>query len=165
MRFDSRNLIIAIMFLIIIALMGLVYKVNKLVVDRIPENIEPEVYVMGLTEAIDRQNRAVYEMAYQNRWLRIHLDNCLRLIESERNLESIPVEFDMSKDPFIGMPFEGDRQGPFVRPYAYAPPEVTNDQEEHIRVLHCKVNLATMGSFTDRGAEEILANFQHRPRP
>jgi len=80
MRFDSRNLLIAVMSLFIIALMVLMYKVNRVVVERIPERVEPEVYVMGLSEAIERQNLAFGNLVYQARWLRVHLEKCLSLI-------------------------------------------------------------------------------------
>ena len=167
MRFDSRYLIIGVMFLIIIALMVLVYRVNTLVVDHIPRRIEPEVYVAGLTEAAERQNRVCVDLAYQANWLRRHLEKCLTLIESQRGLEPMSLKSDMSKGPFAVSPrFSSEASGPFITPYEKHDwsGEDSPSEEKDIRRLTCLTNLATlsaqMSSIYDM--DRVIENFQQR---
>jgi hypothetical protein len=166
MRFDSRNLLIGFMFLFIIALMVLMYKVNKVAVQRMPEHVPPKVFVAGLTEAVLRQNQAFSELSHQNRWLRIHLENCLTLIESERGLEPISVLSETSEEPFLGVIYNLDKEGPFVRPFVtHVPdPEYFEREEEDIRFLTCMVNISNNNAhgLSLNGMDEIIPYFQRR---
>ena len=164
MRFDSRNLLIAVMFLFIIALMVLVYKVNKTVIARIPKEISPEVYVMGLTEAIERKNQAHDSLSYTTGWLKRHLDRCLILIESERGLEPIPIECPKVRGPRHAEGSFKKKSGPFVIPYER--PQIDperSSQEKDLRYLQCLVNMQAMGTVSSMyNADGEIANFQQR---
>ena len=164
MRLNFKDLLIAIMFVFILALMVLVYKVNTLVVDRIPNRIEPEVYAMGLTEAIERQNQTGVDLAYTVGWMKRHFDRCLTLIESERGLEPIPIKYPDWGGP---QPSEGyflNKEGPFVMPYEK--PKHEPDQsprEKNLKHLECLVNLSTMAvTMSMYSVEMEIENFQQR---
>ena len=164
MRFDSRNLLIAVMFLFIIALMVLVYKVNKVVIARIPKEISPKVYVMDLTEAVERQNEFCFRLSYNTGWLKHHLDTCLTLIESERGLEPIPIEYPGPGGPRPAERYVFDKPRPFIMPYEK--PEPVSDEprpEKSLRHLECIINLsAVSAAHSMYCAEREIDNFQQR---
>ncbi len=169
MKVKSKDLLIAVMALFIIALMVLMYKVNTLVIDRVPQHIEPEVYVMELTEAIERQNQFCTDLSYTTGWLKRHLENCLTLIETERGLEPIPLKYPYAFGPLLSKEPPEDQlhkkePGPFVSPYEKPKPySDSSEQEKNIRILRCLVDLKTMSVAMSRYNTEIhIDNFQQR---
>lgn len=171
MSLKAKDLLIVVMALFIIALMVLMYKVNKLVVDRIPERVPMEVYVVGMTEAVDRQNQICADLSYTTGWLKRHLDTCLALLESERGLDPIP------KARLGFTPYVQDQTGqqdsampsckapePFFVPYEKPKPYVEkNSEENNLRMLQCKINLAAMAIAMSRYSVEMdIDNFQQR---
>ena len=147
MRLNSRDLIIAILIMFNIALMVLVYKVNRLVVESTPTQVEPHVYVMGLTKAVEKQIQVTTDLFNTMVWLKRHLDNSLSLIESERNLEPIQIE----RPNWLGMQLPDEclleNKELFVIPYAKTQvfPD-SPEQEKNLRYLVCLINLSTLGT-------------------
>jgi hypothetical protein len=153
--------------------MVLMYKVNKLVVERIPELVPMEVYVVGMTEAVERQRQFSTDLSYTTGWLKRHLDTCLTQLESERGLKPIPkaiLEFtpyvqDQTGQQDSAMP-SCKAPEPFWVPYEKPKRYVEKSSEENnLRMLQCKMNLAAMAIAMSRYSVEIdIDNFQQRLR-
>ncbi|OQY07311.1 MAG: hypothetical protein B6I25_02145 [Planctomycetales bacterium 4572_13] len=163
MKIKSKDLLITVMALFVIALMVLMYKVNTLVIDRVPQHIAPEVYVMDLTEAIERQNQICTDSSYAMGWLKRHLENCLTLIETERGLEPIPIS-PMGPYPLPSEKRFPEATSPFVVPYEKPKSYLdSSKREKNLRVLECLVNLSAMSATMARyNVERNIDNFQQR---
>ena len=164
MRLDSKNLLIGLLVMFNVALMALVYKVNALVVDRIPARIEPHVYVMDLTEAVERQMQATTDLSYTVSWLKRHLNNCLWMIESERGLEPIPLNRSGEYALLPGENVYPEKKEPFLSEYKKpAPSSDKPEQEKNLRTLTCLVNLTTLSAAMSMYHTEIeIDNFYKR---
>jgi hypothetical protein len=173
MSLKAKDLLIIVMALFIVALMVLMYKVNKLVVERIPERVPMEVYVVGMTEAVDRHNQFCVDLSHTTGWLKRHLDTCLTLLETERGLEPIP-KARLGFTPY-GQDQTGQQdsampsckvQEPFWVPYEKPKRYVEKSSEENnLRLLQCKMNLAAMAVTMSRYSVEMdIDNFQQRLR-
>jgi len=170
MSLKAKDLLIIVMALFIVALMVLMYKVNKLVIERIPEHVPMEVYAMGMTEAVDRQTQFCADLSHTTAWLKRHLDACLTLLETERGLEPIP---DTGYE-LLSVQGQPKQQGsanpscktpePFFVPYEKPKSYVEKSPEENnLRMLECKMNLAAQAIAATRyNTEMTIDHFQQR---
>jgi hypothetical protein len=166
----AKDLLIVVMALFIIALLVLIYKINRFTIDKALNRNPTEVYIMGMTEAIDRQNQFFMQMSDTTRWLERHLENCITLLESERGLKPIPMKsFGMPQisadrnEPETLQAFS-EASGPFVIPYE-KPKKMTekSSEENNLAVLSCKINLSALAVVSAKYSVEMkIDNFQER---
>jgi len=118
------------------------------------ENQPVEVYVAGLTESIRNIDPLRSEIILQHHWLSKRLYKCIELLEQQKGLEPIPMEYPTQyqmlrpypkSDPNMlhpymteSVPFCEHYEGPNI-------PPLENSEEGDIRQLRCLINLQIIG--------------------
>ncbi len=114
------------------------------------ENQPVEVYVAGLTESIRKIDPLRSEIILQNHWLSKRLYKCIELLEQQKGLEPIPMEYPMpypypESDPNMLQPYMTESV-PFYEHYEGPNnPPLEDIEEGDIRKLRCLINLQLVG--------------------
>lgn len=166
----KTNIVIGILVLIIACLSIVLYRVTRLSEEmyelncRVPTKIPLDVFVTGLTEAVDQQEQIRNDVVSQNEWLRRHLERTLEILEAEYNLKPI----------FLKTPYPSEEMNPsegisepdiFVTPYRkteYESP-LAGPNEDGLRLLKARINLNTHSIFlATYNTEYWIENFYER---
>ncbi len=156
----QKNIIIAILMVTIVGLSVSLHRemrFSKTVIHQMPVPIE-------------KQSRLCSDLASQVLWLRRHLEKTLNVLESERDLEPIPVQTPYSlkgeekypseyvRDPdFFVMPY----QKPEYRPFTTDPNEFGT--EIGFGRAMGKINLNSLSAlFSTAETEFLIDNFYQR---
>lgn len=111
------------------------------------ENQPVEVYVAGLTESIRKIDPLGSEIILQNHWLSKRLYKCIELLEQQKGLEPIPMEYPKPRlmsyrksDPNMLQPYMSESV-PFYEHYEGPNNPLLEDIEENdIRILRSRIN-------------------------
>lgn len=146
----TKNAVIIILVIIIVAQFAQ-YLLLLRKFDRLKftfENQPVEVYVAGLTERVREIGQIRGEIIYQNRWLSRRLDKCIEMLEQQKGLEPIPIEYPeldwmrhLKSDPNTAKKYELEPV-PFYEPYEGPnTPSMESAEEGDVRKLMCLLNL------------------------
>ena len=103
-----KNLVISILIVIVAGLSTLLYRATR---------VPPDIFVTGMTTAVEKQSQVCSDLASQVLWLRRHLEKTLNVLETERDLDPIPVQtpYSLKRETY---PSEYVREpDSFVTPY------------------------------------------------
>jgi hypothetical protein len=166
MSIKSKDLLVVVMVLFIVALLVLIYKMNRAALGRTPT----KVCVMGMTEAIDRQNQYYTQLTDATRWLERHLEKCIEFIESQQGLKPIPMKLyeippiTADVNDLEALQSFPEAPGPFVIPYK-KPKRIMekSPEEKDLELLWIRINMNTSAAVALRYDMELkIANFQER---
>jgi hypothetical protein len=128
------------------------------------------VYVDGLTLRIRELGRLRSEVYWQAAWLSKRLDKCIEMLEAQKGLEPIPIEWPGPKikglrrpDPNMLKKYAPPPE-PFYEPYKDPNnPSLVDTEERWTRVLMCQLALEQMGLTNALGImERQIENFETR---
>lgn len=134
------------------------------------ESTPIEVYVSGMTKAVEKAGQDNIKLLIQAKWAMRHLENCIELMESERGLEPIAIDRGKMFPSYSGMglpplpPKKEQNKHPFVSPYKEPQPKKQDDpKESDIRKLMCLFNLQrTAIAFSMYSFDAQIENYQQR---
>ncbi len=78
-----KNIVIAMLIFIIVGLSLVLYRTTR----------ASRILATEMAATLEKQNQMCHDFASQVRWLRRHLEKTLSVLEAERNLEPIPLQF------------------------------------------------------------------------
>ncbi len=150
----AKNVVIVILIIIIlgqlIQFLLLLRKFGRLKFTF--EHQPVEVYIAGLTEKLRGLDPLRSEIIWQNRWLSQRLDKCIEMLEQQRGLEPVPVEYPkpgymsyLKPDPNVAKKYKVEPV-PFYEPYEEPNNLSLKDTEEgDVKRLMCLLNLQLLG--------------------
>jgi len=148
----AKNVIIVVLLAIIVAqfiqYLLLLKKFDQLSLDFVYREIPPKVYIAGLTERFQEIDQIRSEVIWQARWLSRRLGKCIELLEQQKGLEPIPVEYlkpdlmpHLRYDPNLAKRYEVESI-PFYEPYEGPnTPPLKDIEEVNVRALMCQINI------------------------
>ena len=171
----TKNIIIAILAVVISGQFFLLVRLTRTqryvdFVNATHQSIPIEVYVAGLTESINQNRQANIELLVQSQWAIRHLGQCVKLLEKERGLDSIPMKFDSypisdTNRPMMSLVPKKQESGPFYLPYVKSSSHKgPNDcKEGDLNRLRCLLNLNTVSvKLATAGIEQRIHNYEER---
>jgi len=146
----TKNAIIAI-FLIIILGQYMLFHLLLRKFDRLKFAFEEDpvrVYVAGLTENIREVEKLRGEAIWQALWISKRLDKCIELLEAQKGLKPIPIEYPGPKikgftepDPNMAEKYAPPPE-PFYEPYESPNnPPLLDVKERCMKTLMCQLDL------------------------
>jgi len=177
-----KNVVILILLLIIcgqfIQSFLLLKKFNTL---RFTFEHQPvEVYVAGLTESLKEVDPLIGEITSQHHWLSKRLYKCIELLEQQKGLKAIPMEYPVGypmpgfthpmgplysqSDPNTLQPYMTESV-PFYEDYTEPSiPPLENIKESDIQRLKCRINLQTLSlnMYLNPCSKARIENYEKR---
>lgn len=162
-----QNIIIIILVSVVAVLSFIVYK-QKFGVRYETSGQGRKVYIVGLTESVDRLTVEMGKTLGEKVWMNDRLNACLTKLEVERGLEPIPVEDSFRKmygaftssmnspmsmgytDPNSTYAYVEEKEVPFFEPYTEPDFSASNKEERSIRYLQCRLNLISLSHVFNR---------------
>ncbi len=168
---NVKNLVIIILLIAVVLLSIFLYRATRVsrtlekLALRVPETVPVDVFVIGMTEAVQQQNQICSELTSQVWWLRRHLEKTLDFIEKEKNFEPIFIIDPLMNRKLLPSEYLLD-PGPFVIPYQkpeYKFPDDSRD-EYGLEALRSFMNLHSRSSQLAAGQsmEMLIKNFYTR---
>ena len=165
-----KNVVILILLVVNVGLSLLLYRttrISKTVEElalKVPQQVPVDIFVTGMTAAIQKHNQTCSELVSQVQWLRRHLEKTISVLENERNLEPIGVEIPLLKEKVPPSDYLMESE-PFIVPYQkpeFKHPDKIED-ESGLRALESMMNLNSVNALLATSNMEILIdNFYHR---